>query len=253
MADDSIVHIDDVQWSDGGRGEHFAHRRKKIGAAGKELGCSLIELAPGKTAWPFHYHLGNEEALYVLEGEATLRLGEQRHRIRAGHYVALPAGEAHAHQMTNTSSQPCRYLVISTMREPDIGVYPDSEKVGVFAGGPPGGDPKDRTLWMFLPKAAAVDYWEGEPIGDPEAAARQAEEELEGKIDAEIDALKDKLGLDKLANASARVRKRIEEKVETLRAAVGNRIADPEDEADEKLEKQIDDEIEQLKKKLNLE
>jgi hypothetical protein len=155
--------------------------------------------------------------------------------------------------MTNTSSQPCRYLVISTMQEPDIGVYPDSDKVGVFAGAAPGGLAELRTLSGFFRRSAAVDYWDGEPIGDPEAAAREEEEKLEQEIDDEIDAMKEKLGLGRLASASARVRARIEDKVDTLRAAVGRRIADPDDDADEKLEKQIDDEIEQLKKKLNLE
>jgi uncharacterized cupin superfamily protein len=250
MPKDSIVHVEDVPWTEAGRGEHFAHRRRKLGVAGKRLGCSLMELAPGKTAWPFHYHLGNEEALFVLEGEATLRLGTERHRIRAGHYVALPVGEAHAHQMTNTSSQPCRYLVVSTMFEPDVAVYPDSDKIGVFAGAPPGGDASRRTLGLFLPRAASVDYWEAEPVGA--APPTPEPEDLERRIDDEIDALKKKLGFERLASASARVRARIEEKVETLRAAVGRKHEEESDDADAQLDARIDAEIEQLKKKLGV-
>ncbi|MEM9204096.1 MAG: cupin domain-containing protein [Actinomycetota bacterium] len=195
----------------------------------------MIELQPGKTAWPYHYHLANEEAIYVLEGEATLRLGDKQHRVRAGHYVALPCSEDHAHQMTNTSSAVCRYLVISTMQAPEVCIYPDSDKVGVIAGTPPGRSSPDA-LRLFFPRQTAVGYWDGEPVGDPEAAAREREEQLEQEIDEEIGAMKEKLGLDRLATASARVRARIEEKVDTLRAAVGRRIADPDDEADEKLE-----------------
>ncbi|WP_272491495.1 hypothetical protein [Corallococcus exercitus] len=41
-------------------------------------------------------------------------------------------------------------------------MYPDSKKVGVFAGAAPGGDKASRTLHAYLPLAAEVDYWEGE-------------------------------------------------------------------------------------------
>jgi uncharacterized cupin superfamily protein len=199
MSDDAIIHIDDIPWTDGGQGEHFAHQRRKLGRAGKALGCSMIELPPGKTAWPFHYHLGNEEALYILEGEATLRLGAARHRVRAGHYVALPADSDHAHQLTNTTSEPCRYLVISTMREPDVTVYPDSDKIGVFAGAAPGANASERTLDMFVPRAAAVDYWHDEPIGartaDSEAAEADAQAQQDELIDDQLAQMRKRLGL----------------------------------------------------------
>jgi uncharacterized cupin superfamily protein len=32
---------------------------------------------PGRRAWPYHYHLENEEAIYVLEGLGTLRIDEE--------------------------------------------------------------------------------------------------------------------------------------------------------------------------------
>ncbi len=53
-------------------GERIAYRRKLLGQAtgAEKLGCSLFEIAPGKRAFPFHYHFANEEALYILEGSA---------------------------------------------------------------------------------------------------------------------------------------------------------------------------------------
>ena len=51
--------------------------------------------------------------------------------------------------------------MVSTMREPDVTVYPDSEKFGVYVGAPPGDD-GDRSLEGYYPMDADVDYWHGE-------------------------------------------------------------------------------------------
>lgn len=134
----------------------FAFRRRMLGAAAgaQKLGCSLMELPPGKVSWPSHYHLANEEAVYVLEGEAVLRLGSDEHVLRPGHYVALPKGPP-ARRLENRSDAPCRYLAVSTMIEPEVGIYPDSGKIGVFAR-------KTEGFAELHERAAQVDYWKGE-------------------------------------------------------------------------------------------
>lgn len=48
------------------------------------------------------------------------------------------------------------------MIEPDVTVYPDTGKVGLFAGAAPGGPKEKRTLHTYLRTEATVDYWEGE-------------------------------------------------------------------------------------------
>jgi uncharacterized cupin superfamily protein len=133
----------------------FAFRRKRLGAAagGKGIGVSWFELLPGTKAFPHHYHLANEEALFVLEGEGVLRLGEEEHRIRAGDYLAFPPGPP-AHQIMNRSQAPLRFLAMSTMIEPEIAVYPDSKKVGVLA--------RRHGIMTVHRQADAVDYYEGE-------------------------------------------------------------------------------------------
>jgi uncharacterized cupin superfamily protein len=142
----------------------FEMRRKQLAAAagGVELGCSLVEVAPGSRSVPLHAHLGNEEAIFVLSGEATLRIGDRKVPLRAGDYVALPAGPESAHQVINTSSAPVRMLAISTMKHPDVIIYPDSNKMFAVAGAAPGGPRDQRTLSAVLPLAAQVDYWDGE-------------------------------------------------------------------------------------------
>jgi uncharacterized cupin superfamily protein len=149
----TVEHGDDVEF-----------RRKKLGeaAGGEQLGASLYELPPGTRAWPYHYHTRNEEALYVLAGEGTLRHGDEERPLRTGDYVAFRSGEADAHRVVNDSDDVLRYLVVSTMDQPDVLGYPDSGKVGVYAGSPPGGAKSARVLSGFFRPEDAVDFWEGE-------------------------------------------------------------------------------------------
>jgi uncharacterized cupin superfamily protein len=144
------------------RGETCFERKRLAAAAGGEaIGCSLYELPAGKRAWPYHYHEGNEEAVFVLSGEGTIRLDGDSRTLREGDYVALPAGEDSAHRVINDSDGPLRYLVVSTMNDPDVTVYPDSGKVGVYAGAPPGGR-GERTVSGYFPRDADVNYWKDE-------------------------------------------------------------------------------------------
>jgi uncharacterized cupin superfamily protein len=133
----------------------FAFRRKRLAAAagGKGLGLSWFELPPGKKAFPMHFHLANDEAVFILEGEGILRLGEEEHPLRAGDYVAFSPGPP-GHQIVNRSDAPLRYLAISTMREPEVAVYPESKKVGVLARG--------HGIMSIHRQGDAVDYYEGE-------------------------------------------------------------------------------------------
>lgn len=152
----------DLDWETPDRDEAGWRRKRLADAVGGEgLGASLYELPAGRRSWPYHFHTANEEAMYVLDGTATLRLAGENHPIEAGDYVAFPADERGAHQVVNDGDGPLRYLVLSTMVEPDVTVYPDSEKFGVFAGAPPGGT-GDRVLGGFYRIDDAVDYWTGE-------------------------------------------------------------------------------------------
>jgi uncharacterized cupin superfamily protein len=159
----SVIHESEVAWADRGNGKKFTVRAKRLGAAAgaKKLGCGLFELPPGGRSFPFHYHLANEEGLFVLEGGGTLRLGEKEVPIRAGDYVAMPVGPAHAHQLINTSSAPLKYLAISTMQEPEVAIYPDSRKAGML-GGSASVDASGQPLRQVVQLADSVGYFDGE-------------------------------------------------------------------------------------------
>jgi uncharacterized cupin superfamily protein len=116
-------------------GNAIASTMKQLGAAtrGSALGCNYYEVPPGRSGFPHHFHCVNEEALFVLAGEATLRLGSQEVPVRAGDYVALPVGPESAHQLRNTGAGPLRYLCLSTMQPTEVAVYPDAGLIGVLA------------------------------------------------------------------------------------------------------------------------
>ena len=158
----NIIHEDAMQWTEVSQGK-FRYRRKSFTRAlgARLLGFSLYEVPPGASAFPSHFHCANEEALYVLEGEGTLRLGDKEIALRKGHFVTLPPGAGNAHRLVNSSDKPLKYICVSTAVLPDVIVYPDSDKIGVFGGAISGG-PDRRPTWMFK-RSADVGYFEGEP------------------------------------------------------------------------------------------
>ncbi|MFC7131887.1 MULTISPECIES: cupin domain-containing protein [Salinibaculum] len=156
----TTVNEDDLDWEEYDRGEN-AFRRKELANAtdAEQLGCSLYELDPGKRSWPYHYHTANEEAVYVLSGSGLLRGDDGEQDIGAGDFVALPADESGGHQLVNDGDEVLRYLMVSTMEEPDVTVYPEMEKFGVYVGSPPGGR-EERTFQGYFPLDADVEYWD---------------------------------------------------------------------------------------------
>jgi len=149
----------DLDWTEHDHGD-AAFRRKQLGAAadGEAIGCSLYEVPPDHEAWPYHYHTANEEGLYVLAGAGVVRDANGHTPIEAGDYLAFPPGAEGAHAVVNDGDAPLRYLMVSTMTEPDITVYPESGTFGVFVGAPPGGD-GERSLHGFYRIDDRVDYW----------------------------------------------------------------------------------------------
>lgn len=160
---ENVVGEGDIGWSEQRHEGRFGHRRKRLAeaAGGLKVGCSLYEVEPGRAAFPRHYHLANEEAIYVLEGSGTLRLGREGEEVALsrGDYAALPTGADGAHQLVNTSDSVLRYLCLSTAVEPDVLVYPDSGKVGIYAGAT-AGDPKEEEVFAeFLRGDVRVGYY----------------------------------------------------------------------------------------------
>jgi len=164
-----VVNLTEVATDTDEKGSRFGYACKELGmaTAGRELGCSWYEVAPGRTAFPYHYHCAEEEAIFILEGEGTLRLGSDRIAVAAGDYIALPTGPELAHQLLNTGAGPLRYLCLSTVHRVEIVGYPDSNKIGTSAYAP-GTDaaPAKRWVRQRFRAGASLDYYDGEDIGE---------------------------------------------------------------------------------------
>lgn len=160
-----IVHSEDVPWQEIKRDGTLLFRRRALAQAGggKDIGTSYYVVEPGKALFLYHYHTANEEAIFVLGGEGKIRLPDGEHPLGAGDYVALPAGPHSAHQVWAGDDAPLRLLVISTMIDPEIVGYPDSGKIGAFAGSAPGAPRENRDIDLYLKTDEPVDYWWGEP------------------------------------------------------------------------------------------
>lgn len=89
----------------------------------EEIGVALMELAPGDISTEHHLHHHEEECLYVLEGEATARLGADEFVIKAGDFVGCrKAGLAHS--VKNHTDKPFRCLTVSQRKDHDVSDYP---------------------------------------------------------------------------------------------------------------------------------
>lgn len=142
----------------------FRAKRSRIGyqLGAERVGLSLWEIEPGEAAYPYHFHLAEEEVLVVLDGEPDLRTPEGWRRLERGEIVRFPTGEEGAHQLVNRTDGPVRFLAISTNGDPDIVVYPDSQKVLAAERRPRGGG--FRTIVRL---EDAVDYFDGERPPQP--------------------------------------------------------------------------------------
>ena len=126
----------------------------RVGAAagGKDLVLKEFEIPPGETLCPYHYEY-EEEWLLVLEGTASVRTPDGERPAPRGALMCFPAGPAGAHKVTNAGDETVLALMWSSAREPAVSVYPDSDKMGVWAG-------EDHVL--LRRSDGHVDYYEGE-------------------------------------------------------------------------------------------
>lgn len=148
----------------GGASERFDGRMgsvsTRIGA--HKLGYNITAVPPGKRAFPLHSHRINEEMFFVLEGSGEVRIGNERHPLRQGDFLACPPGGPEtAHQIINTGTTELKYLAVSTQQFPEICDYPDSGKFLVTEH-PRNADGSVNGFRHIGRPESAVDYWDGE-------------------------------------------------------------------------------------------
>lgn len=150
------ISAENVAWKEFSEGSRFGIRFRHLTSAaiGEQyhVGFAIEELGPGKQSVPAHYHMIEEEHVYILEGSLTLRLGEERYAMKAGDYACFPAGQRAGHCLINEGNKVCRYIVVGERNPKEVVVYTDTNKVLVRALG-------RREIYD---RAATRSYWDGE-------------------------------------------------------------------------------------------
>ena len=129
-----VVNVDELPEAAAGAGPYdtVSHSlTPSMRPRGGSLGINRMRLGKGQTTCPFHYHLREDEAFFVLSGRGVLRYGDELREIRAGDCISCPAGTKIAHQIANPYDEELVYLAIGAFDPHEVCVYPDTGKVMV--------------------------------------------------------------------------------------------------------------------------
>lgn len=100
------------------------HNRSLGDATGlKTLGVHLVRLKPGATSTVFHYHLHDEEWIYILSGRGEAEIGEGRYAVGPGDFMGFVAG-SEPHLLRNPYEEDLVYLVGGNRLPFDVCDYP---------------------------------------------------------------------------------------------------------------------------------
>jgi len=154
----NVVNARDVPQEDHSEpsGRYRLGMREIAEAAGaRDLGYSITSIQPGARSFPFHFHHGEEEAFYVLQGRGLLRQGdgegeEELIELSPGDAIAFPAGTGIAHQFINDGDAPFVYLALSNKVPSDTAEFPDSDKLLI------------RATRLIVRRTQRLDYFDGE-------------------------------------------------------------------------------------------
>ena len=118
--------------------------KRKLGdALGlKNFGVNLTTIKPGAASALRHWHLKQDEFVYILEGELVLVTDAGEQTLTAGMAAGFPAGKADGHHLVNRSQRDAVYLEVGDRTPGDGAHYPDDDLV---ARAVPGG-------WTFTHK-----------------------------------------------------------------------------------------------------
>ena len=136
--------------------EGYEYFRRLLVGRGWGTGNSTVaqyEIPPGKSPYPYHYHISNEESFYILSGRALLRTPQGERQVGAGDFLHFPPGEGGAHKLTNISeTETLVYLDFDVEYGLEVAIYPDSGKIGIWG----------KDINKLYRQEQDVDYYEGE-------------------------------------------------------------------------------------------
>jgi uncharacterized cupin superfamily protein len=155
------IATEDVPWTEWSDVPRFSVRYKHLSRAALgddyHVGVAIEELGSGRQSAPAHYHIFEEEHVFILEGALSVRIGAETFAMKAGDYVCFPAGQRAGHCLVNDSAAPCRYVIVGESNRNEVVVYTDTGKALICSLG--------RRAMVDL--AAIRGYWDDEDTGLP--------------------------------------------------------------------------------------
>jgi uncharacterized cupin superfamily protein len=105
----------------------MARIRQRLGAAAglTDFGVNLMRLSPGAWSSQRHWHLAEDEFVFVVEGEFVLVTDSGEETLRTGDSAGFKAGVKDGHHLQNRSQRDAVILEIGSRKEDDEGEYSD--------------------------------------------------------------------------------------------------------------------------------
>jgi uncharacterized cupin superfamily protein len=127
-------------------------KRWRLGVAAglTQFGVNLLRLPPGAWSSQRHWHVHEDELVYVLEGEVVLVTNAGEETLRAGDSAGFKAGEPDGHHLQNRGDREAVVLEVGSRYPPgDTAEYPDIDLRVTAAGferkdGTPCGEPPPK-------------------------------------------------------------------------------------------------------------
>jgi uncharacterized cupin superfamily protein len=100
---------------------------RELGAAVglTQFGVNLTRLAPGAWSSQRHWHLTQDEFVYILEGEVVLLTDTGEQVLTSGMAAGFRAGVRDGHHLVNRSDRPAILIEVGTRSATDEGEYSD--------------------------------------------------------------------------------------------------------------------------------
>lgn len=93
----------------------------------KNFGVNIVTLPPGARSSERHWHAAQDEYVYVIEGEVTVRSEAGETQAGPGMSIGFRAGVADGHVLINQSDRPVTYLCVGDRSAPEHVIYPDAD------------------------------------------------------------------------------------------------------------------------------
>jgi mannose-6-phosphate isomerase-like protein (cupin superfamily) len=99
---------------------------------------AFVQVAPPGTGVPMHVHHNDEESIFVIEGQAVVRLGGETFEMARGDMVNMPRGTPHGFRVTGSVPAQLLFTIdlsltsdYETMFNALVGVGPaDFDRIG---------------------------------------------------------------------------------------------------------------------------